>query len=640
MPEPKTSAAAKATLARAEVRLLKQLLAPPPDITVTQWADAHRVLSREASAEPGQWRTDRAPYLRGIMDAFSDPLIERIVFMKPSQVGATEIINNIVGYFVDQDPAPLLVLQPTLDMARAWSTDRLAPMLRDSPRLQGRVKDPRTRDSGNTILHKLFDGGHLTIVGANSAAGLAMRPIRVVLCDEVDRYPPSAGTEGDPVTLAFRRTATFWNRKLFLGSTPTVKGFSRIEQAYLESDQRTYHVPCPHCGLAQPLVWSQLKWETDRPETAAYLCLGCGVLVEDAAKTDMLERGVWVAAEPGRTSAGFHLNGLYSPWARWAELAREFLEVRPIPERLRVFVNTVFAETWTEAGDEVPMDALALRRERYAAEVPRDVGVLTAAVDVQGDRLELEVIGWGKSEESWRISWEQLPGDPGREEVWQALEGRLTRAYRHEGGAYLHIAACCIDSGGHHTEQVYRFVRPRQGRRVYATKGLAQPGRPLLGRPSRANKLGVRLFPVGTDTAKDLLFARLKITQPGPGYCHFPDVFDHEFFAQLTSEKAVTRYYKGRPIRSYVKQRPRNEVLDLEVLNLVALASLGSATLRDLGVYVERAQAAGAAAPQSGDAPPVPTMPVPPAPARQDPMLQQLRRPGRAGGGWVNSWRS
>jgi phage terminase large subunit GpA-like protein len=573
---------------------VRATLSPPPNITVSEWADAHRRLSREASAEVGRWSTSRAPYQRGIMDAFSDPLIERVVWMKASQVGATEILNNIVGYHVDQDPSPILILQPTVELARAWSTDRLAPMLRDSPRLQGKVQEPRTRESGNTILHKQFPGGHLTVVGANSAAGLASRPIRVVLCDEVDRYPASAGTEGDPVSLAFRRTANFWNRKQFLGSTPTIKDFSRIEAAFAESDQRYYHVPCVHCGQLQLLQWANLKWESGKPETAQYACLSCGGLWEESDKPFFLAGGIWVAEQPGRRTAGFHLSALYSPWAQWSDLVRDFLEAKGNPERMQTFTNTVLGETFYVKGEQISEDTLRDRREKYDAEVPRGVGLLTAGIDVQGDRLELLVKGWGRGEESWLVAWEQLFGDPGLDEVWQTLENRLTRAYTLANGKTLRLSAAGIDSGGHHTEQVYRFVAKRQHRLVFALKGLAQAGRPLLGRPSRANKHGVRLFPVGTDTAKDVIFARLKILQPGPGYYHFPETTDIEYFLQLTAEKVMTRFHKGRPIRSYEKIRPRNEALDLEVYALAALARLGAPALRDLGVLAERASAESA----------------------------------------------
>jgi phage terminase large subunit GpA-like protein len=602
----------------------RSMLAPPPKLTISEWADRYRVLSRESSAEPGKWNTDRAPYQRGMMDTCSDPLTEQVVAMLAAQTGKTDALAcNVVAFYIDQDPAPMLVLHPTQQMGEAWSKDRLAPMLRDTPRLRGKVKDPRARDSGNTLLQKQFAGGHVTISGANSAASLASRPIRIVICDEVDRYPASAGSEGDPVGLAFKRTATFWNRKLILTSTPTIKGFSRIEAAFQESDQRHYHVPCPHCDEMQTLQWGNLKWEDGDPETAAYMCDSCGVLIEEQHKGEMLRRGVWIAENPGHRTAGFHLNALYSPWARWPDLVREWLEAQGNPERLKVFVNTVLGQTWEEDGERVSPDSLTGRRESYRAQVPDGVGLLVAAVDTQGDRLEVTVKGYGAGEESWVIHHEQLWGDPARDEVWQQLEEVRTRAWKCESGAELRIAALCIDSGGHHTEHVYRYVKPRQPQRVWATKGVSQPGRPLVGRPSRANKHGVKLLPIGTDTAKDVVFARLKLTTPGPGYMHFPDFLDQEFFDQLTSEKVVTRYTKGRPVRRYEKTRPRNEALDLEVLCLAALLSIGASALQSLGTMAEKVRQEGAAkAPDESDAKPQP---------------RQL--PKRPRGGWVSSWR-
>lgn len=606
----------------AESRLLRTRLAPPPDLSVSEWADAFRILSREASAEPGRWRTDRAPYLRGMMDAFSDPTLEQVIAMTSAQIGKTECLNNICGYFMDQDPAPILVLQPTQQMGEAWSKDRLAPMLRDSPKLHGKVAPVKSRDSGNTILHKKFPGGHLTISGANSAASLASRPIRIVLCDEIDRYPASAGSEGDPVTLAFKRTATFWNRKLGLWSTPTIKGFSRIEEAWEESDQRRYHVPCPHCNHLQTLRWKGLQWEKNDPATAAYACESCGTLIEEQDKHRMLLGGVWVAEQPGKRIAGFHLNALYSPWARWEELVREFLDAQGNLERLKVWVNTVLGETWEEDGDHVDPGSLLHRLEKYPAEVPDGVGLLTAAVDVQGDRLELAVKGWGASEESWLIAWEQLWGDPGHDDVWKQLEHHLTRTYTHENGKQLKIRACCIDSGGHHTEEVYRFVKPRWRRRVWAIKGMGGWGRAIVGRPTRNNKQRVRLFPVGVDTAKDMIFSRLKITSPGPGYLHLPDWLDEEYIHQLTGEKVVTRYHKGRPVREYKATRDRVEALDLEVYNLAALVGMGPVVLKNLGIWAEKV------AEVVEEEEPIPGQ-------KASPRVPKAPRPA----GWVNSWR-
>ncbi len=632
MQEIRTAPRAKIEWARRRAALFRSVLAPPPRLTVSEWTDRYRYLSREASAEPGKWSTDRAPYQRGVMDAFSDLMVEDVVLMWASQTGKTECLNNLIGYFIDQDPAPILVIQPTLEMAEAWSKDRLAPMLRDTPRLRGKVRDPRSRDSGNTVRHKVFPGGHITTAGANSPASLASRPIRVVLADEVDRYPPSAGAEGDPFALAVRRTATFWNRKLVRTSTPTLKGFSAIERAFQEPDRRRYyyHVPCPECGHYQTLRWENVRWEDGDPESAAYACEACGVLIGEERKLDMLRAGRWVAEneEASVRKLGFHLNALYSPWARWAEIVREFLAAKENPELLRVWVNTILAETWEEAGEQLSPDSLASRREKYSAEVPGGVGVLTAAVDVQADRLEVLVVGWGAGEESWRIHYEQIPGDPAGEPPWQALESVLTRGWRHEHGAELRIAACCIDSG-FHTEAVYRFVRPRQTRRVWAIKGISQPGRALVGKPSRANKYGVKLLPIGVDTAKDVVFSRLRIAQPGPGYLHFPEWLSEEYFLQLTAEKAVTKFKKGRPVRVYERiPGRRNEALDLECYALAALLSLGDTVVRNLGTWVERVREQGEKARAEAEEG------RPPAPKPQAPAAPTIPRIA----GWIHAW--
>lgn len=630
---------------RAERALRRRIFRPPPTLTVSEWADRHRVLSRVASAEPGKWRTDRAPYQRGIMDAFSDPAVDEVVVMSSAQIGKTEILLNVVGYFVDQDPAPILLMEPTLDMARAFSTDRLKTMLMESPQLRGKVHESARRHSGDTILHKEFPGGHLTMVGANSAAGLSSRPIRVVLADEVDRYPASAGDEGDPVSLADKRTATFWNRKKAKFSTPTVKGVSRIERAYVSSDQRRYLVPCPECGHEQPLAWANLHWDKDehgkpKLDTVRYACAGCGVLLEEQQKYAMLLRGRWHAEKPFGGIAGFFLNALYSPWATWAELVREFDTARRSPETLRVFVNTVLGETWEMDGEAVDTTALEARRERYLAEVPNDVGILTAGVDVQRDRLELVVKGWGAGQESWLIAHHRVAGDPSKRDVWDRLDLLLLKERRHESGQMLAVRSCCIDSGDL-TQDVYAFVRPRQRRGVHATKGHSVRGKPLVNRPGKPNKYGIKVVPIGTDTAKDVVFARLKNGEPGsPGYMHFPfpqpDGADDEYFAQFGAEKAFTKRVKGIPVREYRAVRDRNEAIDLEVLALAALHLLGAAVYDQLAVWVERVRqpvAAPPAEPAKDPTWPVDQMPQP-APPR---VMPGPKRP--PGMGYIDRWR-
>lgn len=511
------------------------------------------------------------------MDALSDPAVTTVVFMKSAQVGATELVNNVVGYYIDQDPAPILLLQPTLEMAQAWSKDRLAPMLRDSPTLRGKVKDPKSRNSGNTLLHKTFPGGHITMAGANSPAGLASRPIRVMLGDEVDRYPVSAGTEGDPVNLARKRTTTFWNRKILLTSTPTIKGASRIEMEFDESDKRYFYVPCPHCDHFQRLIWAQVQWPDGDPARAEYCCAECGALFTDAQRHAVIRKGEWRATGPFNGRAGFHINELYSPWSSMAEMARNFLEAKKSPETLKTFINTSLGETWEDQGETVDDTGLMSRREEYTAAVPAGGLVLTAGIDTQGDRLEVEVVAWGVDEESWNIDYLVLPGDPSQPAVWLALDDALDRTYTHESGTELHIAAACIDSGGHHTQIVYDYCRTRAARRVFAIKGVAGPGRPVVQISRKARGKTARrvdLYTVGVDDAKGIIYARLRAPEPGPGYCHFPVERQEEYFAQLTGEKVVTKYYRGFPRKEWVKARARNEALDCRVYGYAALKIL------------------------------------------------------------------
>ena len=528
--------------------------------------------------------TARAEYLRGIMDALHEPEIETVVVMSAAQVGKTEILLNTIGYHIDQDPSPMLLLQPTLEMGQAFSKDRVAPMLRDTPALHGLVKDARSRDSGNTLLHKQFPGGHLTMAGANAPASLASRPVRIVLCDEVDRYPASAGTEGDPVSLARKRTANFWNRKTILTSTPTVRGLSRIENAYEESDQRQYLVPCPDCGHEQPLVWAQVSWpkneagESQR-DKAAYACAECGALWGDGERWRAIARGRWEARAESYGIAGFHLSALCSPWQRLADIAIEQGQVKSSPDQLKTWVNTTLGETWEEEGEQVDDVGLMARREEYPAPAPDGVRVIVAATDVQHDRLETEVVGFGEGEESWNVDYRVIRGDTSQQGVWDDLDALLDHRYRHETGVELHIAAMTVDSSdGSRTSEVYDYCRRRQHRRVWAVKGVAGTGRPIVGPPKRT-KVGRQTTPtplwnIGVDEAKNLIYSRLRQTEPGPGYCHFPVERDEEYFAQLTAEKKVRKYRRGFPHDEWQKQRPRNEALDCRVYALAALRIL------------------------------------------------------------------
>jgi phage terminase large subunit GpA-like protein len=509
------------------------------------------------------------------MDACSDPTISEVVVMAGAQLGKTEAILNIIGYHIAHDPCPILVLQPTLEMAQAFSKDRVAAgLIRSTPCLKGKVKDPRARDSGNTTLHKVFPGGAITLVGANSPSGLASRPIRLVLCDEIDRYPSSAGSEGDPIQLARKRSATFWNRKIVTVSTPTNKGSSRIEDAFELSDQRHYHVPCKHCEEYQVLKWSNVKWEEAQPDTARYMCEHCGTLWSESDRTWAIRNGEWIAEKPFTGVAGFAINGLYSPWTPLSDGVKDFLNVKKNPEQLRVWINTYLGETWEDQGERVDDWALAERREPME-KIPDDVLVLVAGVDVQDNRLEMSVIGLGRDDESYVISHETMYGDPSTPQLWTALDSKIFRQYETESGRQIAIRSTCIDSGGHFTNSVYSYCKKHTGRRVFAIKGVGGEGKPIAGRPSKNNIGKCPLFPVGVDTVKDLLFARMRIEEPGAGYIHFSDELPDEYFKQLTAEKIVTRFYKGFKRREFVKTRPRNEALDCFVYALAAYAIVG-----------------------------------------------------------------
>lgn len=586
------------------------------------------------------------------MDAISEPECETVVVMSSAQVGKTEILLNVVGFHVEQDPAPMLVVMPTLEMAQAWSKDRLAPMFRDTPALKGRIADSRTRDSGNTILHKTFPGGHLTASGANSPASLASRPVRIVLLDEVDRYPASAGAEGDPVNLATKRNSTFWNRKRVMTSTPTIKDASRIEAAYEASDKRRFFVPCPDCGEHQILRWSQVQWPSDPehdPDAAVYVCEHCGSCWDDAARWRAVRAGEWRATAKFKGTAGFHLNEIYSPWVRLAEMVAAFLEAKKLPETLKTFVNTSLGETWEDKGETVEAEGLMTRGEDYEADLlPEGVVVLTAGVDVQDDRLEIEIYGEGLDAESWSINYIVLDGDPSGRALWDDLEDLLLKEYPHPYGRTLKVVAAAIDSGGHHTQAVYDFVRPvkMRRRRVWAIKGMGGAGRNIWpAKPSRNNVGRIALYVIGVDSAKERIYSRLAIEEPGPGYCHFPDgeIYDERYFAGLTSEKVVTKYSKGFPVRQWTPKSKnlRNEPLDCRVYALSALVGL-NANMKKLAARLkarsESEALAGTAETEPPAAPPEIKLNEPePEPKK---VRRLRRRRPRRGKGFVGGWKS
>jgi phage terminase large subunit GpA-like protein len=574
-------------------------LQPEPAIVVSDWADRHRMLPHTA-AEPGRWRTDRTPYLREIMDSLSAASsIERIVMMKGAQTGGTEAGLNWLGYIIHNAPGLVMLVQPSLDMVRRNTVTRIDPLIAASPVLRELVSAPRSRDAGNSLFRKSFPGGQLVMTGANSAIGLRSTPVRYLFLDEVDGYPGDADGEGDPVALAIQRTATFrGRRKILMVSTPTLKGHSRIEAAFLESDQRYYNVPCLHCGAKAPITWSRIRWPEGRRQEAYLACEACGGIHQEHDKPRLLQAGCWVptASGDGRT-AGFHLSALYSPWETWSEIAVEHGKVRKDPPRLQVWVNTKLGESWEDqAGDTVPADPLMARREDWGESLPEGVAILTAGVDVQGDRLELQVLGWGRDEECWVVDYRVIWGDPSGPRVWADLDLALSMTYCHcKAVPDLDVRAVAVDTGGHHTKAAYEFCRTRLCRRVWAVKGRGGPGIPVWPRrPTRSNKGKIPLFVIGVDAVKDAVYARLRLTEPGPGAIHFPRRLDTDYFRQLTAERVVTRFERGRPIRSWQPKRDgeRNEALDTFVYASAALHGLIGMGLR-LNDEAERIDAAG-----------------------------------------------
>lgn len=533
--------------------------------------------------------------MRKIMDEVNEPMIETIVVKASSQVGKTELLLNIMGYFMDKEPCPIMLIEPTLDIAEAYSKDRLAPMIRDTPVLRDLIAEPRTRDSGNTLLHKQFRGGHVTLVGANSPSGLASRPIRIILADEISRYLPSAGTEGNPLRLADRRATTFWNRKKIYVSSPGILGLCNVTREFENSDQQYFHVPCYRCGKAQILEFKQLRWDAGRPDTAHYVCSHCSAIWNDAQRIEAVlaaedEGFGWAATAEFRGVAGHSIWAIYSPWMTHAEIAKTYVEAKHAldqgdPEPLKTWTNTVEGRAWVEVGQRANPDPLIERLENYSAEsLPWQVLYLTAAIDTQDDRLEVKIVGWRSENrvnppEAWVVLHKLLYGDPAQPQLWSDVDQLILREYRTMDGRTLRVSVTAVDSGGHHAESVYRFCNKRMGRRVYAIKGSAG-ARPIWPPRAGASKKyqGTKVFIVGVDTAKDAIYARLKVEAPGPGYIHFPvssepsGTFDLKYFQQLTCEYVKTKFIRGHAVREWFKPvGARNEAFDLLVYNLGAL---------------------------------------------------------------------
>ena len=588
---------------RQFLRSLADGIAPDPLLTVAEWADRYRILSGQAAAEAGRYRTSRTPYMREIMETLSPSSpIERVVFMKAAQTGATEAGNNFIGYVIHQAPGPFLAVQPTVELAKRNSQQRIDPLIAESEELRGIVAPARSRDSGNTVLSKRFPGGHLVLTGANSAAGLRSMPARYVFLDEVDAYPGDVDGEGDPIALAEARTATFGHRKkLFLVSTPTIKGLSRIEREYEASDQRRYFVPCPHCGEKQWLQFERLRWEKGKPETARYLCAHCDAPIVEAAKSHMLEQGEWrptAIAENPRTR-GFHISALYSPlgWTSWADIARSWEAAQRDDAALKTAKNVLLGETWMESGEAPDWQRLYDRREAWPAGIVPSGGIfLTAGADVQKDRIEVDVWAWGRGLESWLIEHIVIEGGPDRSQAWEALDGILDRHWLHASGAELRIQKLAIDTG-YEAPAVYNWARRAGFAQVAPIKGIEGFNRasPVSGPTyvdatdgGRRLRRGARLWTVAVSTFKAETYRFLRLARPTdeelssgtifpPGSIHIPTWVDSEWCKQLVAEQLVTvKTKRGFQRLEWQKLRERNEALDARVYARAAAWIVGA----------------------------------------------------------------
>lgn len=505
----------------------------------------------------------------------SDPDVFRITLMWGAQLGKTETINNGIGYHIHQNPSSQMMMHPTKGDLSTWLETKLTPLINDTPEIKDRVAKARGREGVNNQQMKSYAGGFLMFAWSGSTNTMRGRSAPRIWCDEVDGYEQT--NEGDPINLLWQRAATFGDaRQLVVTSTPTIKGFSRVEKSFDQGDQRRFYVPCPHCDEYETLKWSQVSWDkegdTHLPHTAIYSCEHCGGVIGDGQKQAMLKRGEWRGKKPFTGHASFHLNELYSPFRKWRDIVDSFLEKKASGD-LQSFINVSLAETWEEEGSNLEWETLHNRREHYAAEVPEKAVLLTAACDLQDDRIEVQVEGWGVGEENFKIDFDILQGNPAQPELWQRLDDLLAKTYIHESGVVMRIAATGIDTGGHFTQQAYKFVRKTKAPNVYALKGKSTTGDPVAGRGTKLKEHKIKLYGVGTDTAKELIYKRLAIQDVGSGYVHFPvsPKFDEEWFKQLVAERCVTRYKEGRAQRKWIKTRSRNEALDLSVYNQATL---------------------------------------------------------------------
>lgn len=564
-----------------------KVLEPPPKLTVSEWADQYRVLSEGLSSEAGKWSTDRMPYQREIMDAMSDLDVPEVVVMSSSQIGKTEIILNVIGYFIAEDPSTILVVQPNKrPMAEDFSKHRFAYMIRDTPVLRGKISEKKSGEGDNTTYSKDFPGGFIAFAGANTASDLAGRPVRVVLMDEVDRYPTSAGEEGDPIDLATTRSTTFWNRRSLMVSSPTSKDSSKIYSKFLEGTQEEWKFRCPACGEYQPYLFDRLNFKNMKMK-----CPNCDW---ELTREEIYEQPhKWVAENPEANIRSFHLNAMASPFTSWDGMVQQFkkankaLKERHDVSKLKVFINTKLGLPWDDAEYQsaskrkVDENALMQRREQYEADLPDGLLLLTGSADVQGDRLEYEIRGWGKDDESWGIKKGIIWENPGFDEAWNRLVDIMSQTFYFKNGCGLNVAGVCVDTGGSHTNRVYRFIREMQriGKKFYGIKGYADtPGIPLIYKKTKVeikNEYGkvvdsTDIYILGVDSGKDDIQMWLEVDKPGAGYCHFPldkeSGYDGQYFKGLLSEVKVEEFKRNGGVKIRWKKKQgvqRNEPLDL-----------------------------------------------------------------------------
>ncbi len=632
----------------SELNATFEIVSPPPNQTATEWANKHFYLSRETNAIPGPFDSRRTPFIHGILNEFTNPDTETISIRAPRQVVKTTVILIEIARSIHVDQCPMLLIEPTLDLAERVSKRRIAPMLRDVQVLAEIIGRTRSRDSDNTILNKTFLGGALTIAGANSTAGLISEPRKKIFYDEIDYYPPTIGQHGDPIATSAECAITFWDRKLCYVSRPSVKGLSRIDACIEASDERYFLVPCHGCGQGQKLEFEQLKWQEGRPETTVYLCKFCGESWDDAQlKENILNAESlgwgWRGERAFNGHAGFTLNGIYHMFRPITRLVKNFLEANEKKKQgnlqpLRDWENDEFGRSWEEEGEKVSPQPLMERREPYGPErLPWRILYLTAGVDVQDNRLEVEVVGWRaenreENPESWGVEdlvfyfdkpSDRKDSDEGDDlpvsskATWDQLDLLKSKVYRTQDGRELRIGAMCIDSGGHRTNEVYRFCNRRISRSIYAIKGDDGPKPIWPRRASKSKKVkhrGSIVFIVGVDTAKDAIHNSLRVAVEGPGYAHFPESYQLEYFEQLTSEKVGVKFRNGRPYRYWHKpDHVRNEALDRRSYALAALYS------KPIPWEVLARSAPPPPAPAAGEVSNVPKVPNVPGVAPQPP---------------------